>query len=82
MSTLTPIVYQMDYKPEELTTVTFRQNLQDNNQLRRTVPVASAKSIESVLHVMVEFDEAAIDLIFDAEDLYTNFRLILPAVTT
>ena len=69
----------MDFKPEESPMVTMVQHMANNTTLKRKVPMAQSNSIESVLFAMVEFDEAAIALVFDAEDLYTNFRLILPS---
>ena len=75
----TPIEYSMDFKPEDSPMVTVVQHMANNTTLKRKVPMAQADSVESVLLAMVEFDEAALALVFDPDDLYTNFRLILPS---
>ena len=75
----TPIEYVMDFKPEDSPVVTMVYHMANNTPLKRKVPMAQNNSIESVLFALVEFDEAALALVFDAEDLYTNFRLILPS---
>ena len=74
-----PIEYTMDFKPEDSPVVTMVQHMANNTTLRRKVPMAQNNSVESVLLAMVEFDEAALALVFDPDDLYTNFRLILPS---
>ena len=73
----TPIEYSMDFKPEDSPMVTLVQHMANNTTLKRKVPIAPIDSVESVLLAMVEFDEAAQALIFDPDNLYTNFRLIL-----
>ena len=75
----TPIKYKLDFDPSESTLVTMEQHMANNTTLKRKVPMAQASSVESILLAMVEFDEAATALVFDADDLYTNFWLILPS---
>ena len=75
----TPIEYTMDFKADDSPVVTMVQHMANNTTLKRKVPMAQNNSIESVLFAMVEFDEAALALVFDADDLYMNFRLILPS---
>ena len=41
--------------------------------------MAQVNNVESILLTMGEFDGAANALVFGADDLYTNFRLILPS---
>ena len=79
--TQTPIKYRFDYDPDALTYVTLNQLMVGGENRKRKVPKAKEDSVESVLQVMVEFDEIAKPevLDFDANDLYNNFRSVLPS---
>ena len=81
MATTTPIKYKLDYNPDELIQVTLSQLMVGGENRKRKVPKAKENSIESVLQVMIEFDEVsrAEVLDFDGADLYNNFRSVLPA---
>ena len=82
MAQVTPIKYRMDYDPDELTLVTLSQRMVGGEIRKRKVPKAKEDSIESILQVMVEFDEVAQATVldFDGNDYYNNFRMVLPAV--
>ena len=81
MTTTTPIKYKRDYDPDELIQVTLSQQMVGGENRKRKVPKAKEDSIESVLQVMIEFDEVSKPevLDFDGNDLYNNFRSVLPA---
>lgn len=78
---MTLIKYRLDYSPDDLTMVTLNQLMVGGENRKRKVPKAKEDSVESVLQVMVEFDEVArADVLdFDANDLYNNFRTVLPS---
>ena len=82
MAQVTPIKYRIDYEPDELVQVTLTQRMVGGEIRKRKVPKAKEDSIESILQVMVEFDEVAQPTVldFDGNDLYNNFRMVLPAV--
>ena len=82
MAQITPIKYCMDYDPDELVLVTLSQRMVGGEVRKRKVPRAKEDSIESILQVMVEFDEVAQATVldFDGNDYYNNFRMVLPAV--
>ena len=81
MAKITPIKYCMDYDPDELILVTLSQRMVGGEVPKRKVPKAKEDSIESILQVIVEFDEVAQPTVldFDGNDYYNNFRMVLSA---
>ena len=79
---VSPIVYKPDYNPDDLTEVTLSQRMVGGEIRKRKVPKAKEDSVESVLQVMLEFDEVALleVLDFDGPDHYNNFRMVLLSV--
>ena len=75
MSQITPIKYKLDYNADSLSEVTLSQQMIGGEICKRKVPKAKEDSIESILQVMIGFDEVARPevLDFDAADYYANF---------
>ena len=78
---MTPIKHKLDTNPDHLTMVTLNQLMIGCKNRKRKVPKAKEDCAESVLQVMVEFDEVSRPdvLDFDANDMYNNFRTVLPS---
>ena len=75
MAQITPIKYRMDYDPDELVLVTLSQQMVGGQVCKRKVPRAKEDSVESILQVIVEFDEVAQATVldFNGNDYYNNF---------